>query len=174
MDDLARIARWLHIGMGSVGFVLGLIAIIAPKYGPRRFIHVYVGRIYAIAMLGMAILSVPLAWRLGSTPLLVIGTLTVLAVALGWRAIRIVRAGQAGGQTRRLMRRHVILMGSSYIAAWTAFLLTNPLFAMGEWWDGPVHRFGPTVVGTLIITIYLRRRLPRTSSTDAVSHVEHG
>jgi hypothetical protein len=161
VDVPLLIARWTHIGLGGVGFALGLVATMAPKFGRWRAVHRFAGRAYAVVMLGSAILSVPLAVRLGSVPLLIIGTLTTAAVALGWRAVRVVRSGHSGGDPRRLLRRHVILMGSSYIAAWTAFLLSNPVFATGNWWDGPLHRYGPTVVGSAMIAWYVRRRLPR-------------
>ena len=59
-----------------------------------------------------------------------------------------------------LLRRHVILMGSSYIAAWTAFLLTNPIFSFPPRVNLPLHMFGPTVIGTLLIAWTLRYRYP--------------
>lgn len=159
--EIAVVAKWVHIGLGGAGFVLGLVALAAPKFGRWRVVHRLAGRTYAVAMLGMAALSVPLAVSLGSPPLVVIGCLTLVAVALGWHAVRVVRAGGAGHNAHRLLRRHVTLMGASYIAAWTAFLLTNPVFATGNWWDDPLHRYGPTVVGSGLIAWYLRRKLPR-------------
>ena len=158
--DWQPLGRQLHIGLGASGFGLGLIALLVPKFGPRCVWHRVVGRMYAVAMLGMAALSVPLAVRLGSGVLLVIGVLTLAAVTFGWLAIR---QFQKGPPRFGRLRRHVILMGASYIAAWTAFLLTNPIVRLGDPWDRPLHMLGPTVVGTVLITVALRR-LRRTRS----------
>ncbi|MEZ6142695.1 MAG: hypothetical protein R3B84_19205 [Zavarzinella sp.] len=156
--DIHQIARWLHIASGTGGFVLGFLVACAPKFGPLGRFHRYLGRLYAICMLLMAILSIPLAYRLGSEILLIIGVLTTLAILFGWQAIRTFKSGKA---SLRSLRRHIILMGASYIAAWTAFLLTNPVLATGQWFDPHLHRYGPTVVGTLLISWYIRIRLPK-------------
>ena len=157
-------ARWLHIGLGTAGFVLGAIAVLAPKWGRAGTVHRYVGRVYAVCMLGMAALSVPLAVGLGSNILFVIGVLTFAAVAFGWRAIRLVARGGATVDRGRLLRRHVTLMGASYISAWTAFLLTNPILRIDPSVDRWVHMFGPAVIGGALISYTLRRRLPRPAS----------
>ena len=81
--DPHLLARWTHIGLGACGFALGLVATLSPKFGPWSACHRYAGRAYAVAMLGMAALSVPLAARLGSVPLFIIGILTLAAVTLG-------------------------------------------------------------------------------------------
>jgi uncharacterized membrane protein YozB (DUF420 family) len=153
-------ARWLHIGLGTLGFVLGLAAALLPKAGKNRAWHRNVGRTYAAAMLISAGLSVPLAIGLGSTVLFVVGVLTFLSLVLGWRAIVIVRSGRAAHRSKRLLRRHIALMGSSYIAAWTAFVLTNPIITVPGPLNRPLHLFGPTVIGSFFIARSIRRWAP--------------
>ncbi len=59
--ELHVISLTLHIALGFGGFVLGAIALALPKFGLNHHWHRRVGRLYAGCMLGMALLSVPLA-----------------------------------------------------------------------------------------------------------------
>ncbi|MGL4424065.1 MAG: DUF2306 domain-containing protein [Gemmataceae bacterium] len=163
--DIHLIARWLHIGLGGCGFVLGMIAVLAPKFGARRRVHRFAGRAYAIAMILSTGLSIPLAFRMGNRILFIIGILTTIAVILGWWAIRLLRTKSARLSPGRALKVHLQLMCGSYIAAWTAFLLTNPIFAIGSQWDTTIHMFGPTVVGSILIAWYSRTRLPKPQSS---------
>lgn len=169
--SLYLLTRWVHIGLGMAGLVLGLVALVAPKFGRWGPTHRLVGRVYAVAMLVMAGLSVPLSVRTGNAVLFVIGVLTFAAVAAGWFAVRRVTADRRHPHAGGWLRAHVILMASSYISAWTAFLVNNPIFATGGPWDVPLHRYGPTVVGSALITWYLatRRRLFRSPARPDAS-----
>ncbi len=143
----------LHVALGFGGFMLGAIALVLPKFGQTSRRHRWVGRAYALCMVGMAVLSVPLALRADDFFLLIIGLLTLGWVAGGWIALRMaLRARQANRHTfATLLRTHIMLMGSSYIAAWTAFLVN--VHPMGS---GPllfwVYALGPTVIGTVLIS----------------------
>lgn len=153
----------LHIGLGFAGFLLGATTIALPKFGRASRWHRRVGRAYALCMVGMAVLSVPLALRTRDYFLLIIGLLTLAWVAGGWIAVGVARRARQTDRHRfaTMLRAHVILMGSSYIAAWTAFLVNvRPLgSAPLLFW---VYALGPTVVGTVLIS-RARARLPRTA-----------
>src|SRR5690348_293418 len=118
------VLRAIHIVLGFGSFGLGAVVALFPKFGANSAWHRRLGRIYAVCMLGMAAISVPLAWRMGNAVLFTIGLLTLGWVTGGWLAIRAVRAARSAGSRRRLLLHlHLSLMGSSYIAAWTAFLV---------------------------------------------------
>ena len=166
-----------HIVLGFGGFLLGAAAVVLPKFGRASHRHRWVGRAYAACMLGMAVLSVPLSLRTDDWFLLVIGLLTIGWVVGGWIALRFaLRARQRDPQRfLLLLQTHIVLMGSSYIGAWTAFLVNvRPLgSAPLLFW---VYAAGPTVIGTVMITRararYVRaarrppdeRRTPRSAS----------
>lgn len=152
-ETLHTVLRFVHIFLGMAGFVLGAWAIFAPKFGQGSPWHRYVGRAYAMSMLGMGLLSVPLAWRQGDVLLLVIGLLTLGWVAAGWLFLRQYLQARAAGRLAYAMSRlrlHINMMGSSYIAAWTAFLVNvEPLGTGGLWMA--LYIAVPSVVGSLAI-----------------------
>ena len=143
----------LHVALGFGGFTLGAMAVALPKFGRTSRWHRQAGRAYALCMVGMAALSVPLSLRANDHFLLVIGVLTLGWVAGGWIALRLaLRARQSNRRTfTAMLRTHIVLMGSSYIAAWTAFLVNvRPLgSAPPLFW---VYALGPTVIGTVFIS----------------------
>jgi hypothetical protein len=156
----------LHVALGFAGFVLGAVAIVLPKFGRTSRRHAWTGRAYAVCMLGMALLSVPLALSADDRFLLVIGLLTLGWTAGGWIALR--RALRARGIDRpafaRMIRLHIILMGSSYIAAWTAFLVNvRPLGGapLLLW----VYVLAPTVIGSILISRSAGRFVPAPGTT---------
>ena len=58
----------------------------------------------------------------------------------------------------------MILMGASYIGAWSGFFATNHLFGMGEW-QIAFYVFGPPLVGSIFIARAARKlRLPSSST----------
>ena len=142
-----------HVALGFAGFILGAIALSLPKFGRASRWHRLAGRAYSVCMLGMAALSVPLALRANDYLLLIIGLLTLGWVAGGWVALRLaLRARESNRQTfARMLRMHIILMSSSYIGAWTAFLVNVRPLGSGPllFWG---YALGPTLVGTVFIT----------------------
>ena len=143
----------LHVALGFGGFMFGAIAVALPKFGrPGRW-HRRAGRAYALCMVGMAVLSVPLSIRANDQLLLTIGLLTLGWVAGGWIALRLALRARQSNRHRfaMMLRAHIVLMGSSYIAAWTAFLVNvRPLgSAPLLFW---VYAVGPTVIGTVLIS----------------------
>lgn len=142
----------VHVALGFAGFILGAIALTLPKFGRASRWHRRTGRAYALCMVGMAALSVPLSVRASNYLLLTIGLLTLGWVAGGWVALRLaLRARQSNRQTfGRMLRMHIILMSSSYIGAWTAFLVNVRPLGSGPllFW---VYALGPTVVGSVFI-----------------------
>lgn len=162
--------REAHIVLGTAGFLLGFVAMVVAKFGARAYIHRWIGRVYAVCMIGMALLSLPLALHSQNTFLFVIGVLTFLWVVGGWIALRQSRRAQRSSLRTRanmLLRTHLILMGSSYIAAWTAFLVNVEPLGVG----GPIfwlYAFGPTVLGTLLISRASRHYAQRGSASTRV------
>ena len=114
----------------------------------------------------MGILSIPLSVRQGNWLLLIIGVLTLLWVIGGWWALcRSLRARAAGeAQEAGLwLGRHINLMGSSYIAAWTAFLVNvQPLGGGGVLFA--LYIAVPSVVGSVAIA----RAMAKHSRTHPV------
>lgn len=151
--DTHAIMLALHIALGFSGFVLGAVAIALGKFGRQAYRHRWVGRLYTVAMLGMALLSVPLSLIQNDYFLLSIDLLTLAWVVGGWIALRqALRVRSTNRQLfGKLIQTHIIFMGSSYIAAWTAFLVNaRPLgeHALVFW----LYALGPSVIGTLLIT----------------------
>ena len=153
MPEAYSITLAAHVALGFGGFVLGAVAIALPKFGRGSQRHGWVGRMYALCMIGMAVLSIPLSLRGGDYFLLSIGLLTLGWAGGGWIAIRMALRARASDRARfpALLRTHIILMGSSYIAAWTAFLVNvRPLgSAPSLFW---FYALAPTVIGTVFIT----------------------
>ncbi len=69
----------VHVLAGGLAFLLGFVVLLLPKFGPRAKTHRILGRVYAVCMLVMSVLSVPLAVQSKSTLLLVIGVLGTVA-----------------------------------------------------------------------------------------------
>ena len=157
----------LHVITGSLGFALGIGALLLPKFGLKAVWHRVVGRVYGMVMLIMSILSIPLAVQSQSTVLLVLGIFTLALVSGGWAAIWGWRGAPNAYQKRRTLRRHIILMSASYIGAWTAFLVNvqplgggSPLF----WF----YALGPTLVGIVLIARRVRQLSPVPKPFPAV------
>ncbi len=151
--DLHWLMLTLHIALGFGGFVLGALALALPKFGLNSHWHRRIGRLYAGCMLGMAVLSVPLALAQHDYMLLSIGLLTLGWVAGGWVALRMAlgRKHRNRHTFANLLRAHIMLMGSSYIAAWTAFLVNVQPLGSGAllFW---VYVSGPSVIGSAFIS----------------------
>ena len=174
-SEVHTIVRLIHILCGTGSFVLGGVVALLPKFGRNSRWHRRLGRVYAVCMLVMAGLAVPLAWRNGDALLFVIGLLTLSAVSAGWLAIRAIRSVQyAQSAARRcsLTVTHINMMGASYISAWTAFFVANLPFGYHGPWLQFVYWFGPGLVGTpLIIRAgrrYRERAMPVTASAVAL------
>lgn len=125
-DELHAVMLTAHIAFGATGLLLGSVAVLLPKFARGGWRHRWVGRAYAVAMLIQASLAIPLAWQIRSYLLLVIGVLTLFWVTGAWIALRMaVRTGRNGARIVDMakLRLHFTFMGSSYIGAWTAFLI---------------------------------------------------
>jgi uncharacterized membrane protein len=169
---LHDLGRWLHLCSGFSAVGLGAAVMLVPKFGRWSHWHRRLGRVYAVLIAGSCLLGVPLAYARGSAYLMVLGTFTFAVVAQGWADGRAARAAAARGDTEtagRRLRWHLILMGASYIGAWSGFFATNPVFGADEW-SVRAYVFGPSVVGApFIARAALRLRLPRGTAnpTDA-------
>lgn len=168
--DLHPLGRWLHLGSGFAAVALGLAVMLLPKFGRWAGWHRWVGRVYAALIAAACLLGVPLAYLRGSTYLMILGTLTCAVVVWGWRDGIVARsAAKLGDRVRatRHLRWHLILMGSSYVGAWSGFFATNQVLGFGEWqiW---VYVFGPPVVGAVFIArAAVRLRFPQQTPDPA-------
>jgi len=94
---------------------------------------------------------VPLAYRQGNTYLMALGAVTLAVVVAGWLAGRVARSVRDREAAAWWLRRHLILMGASYVGAWSGFFATNPVFGVGEEWQVWGYVFGPTAIGAVAI-----------------------
>ena len=155
--DLHPILRILHIVLGFVGLFSGTAAILLPKFNKRSGLHRWVGRTYAVSMIGMGLTAIPLSIWGESIFLLVIGIVTLFWVIAGWAALRRVRRSLPGAIPASMrLRWHVTWMSSSYIAAWTAFLVNVRSLGDGLAWM-IFYSAVPSIIGTVLIGRTLAR-----------------
>jgi uncharacterized membrane protein len=136
--------RWLHLGCGFAAVALGLAVMLLSK---RRW-HRWLGRVYVVLIAGASGLGLALAARTHNLYLMVLGAVTLTLVLLGVREVWLARRSGAGAA--RHVRRHLILMGASYVGAWSGFFATNPILGVSE----PVllgYVFGPSAIGAVLI-----------------------
>ena len=149
--DAHAAGRLLHLGGGFAAVGLGLVVMLLPKFGPRAGWHRVLGRLYAVAIAGSCLLAVPLAYRQGNAYLMVLGVATLAVVVAGWAAAWVARSARTPVVAARWLRRHLILMGASYVGAWSGFFATNPIFGVGHEWQVWGYVFGPTAIGAALI-----------------------
>jgi uncharacterized membrane protein len=160
------IGVWFHLACGFAAVGLGLVVMLLPKFGRNARWHRALGRLYASLIAIACLLGVPLAYFRDSTYLMTLGVMTFLVVVQGWRDAGFARQAQARGdfaEAGRRLRWHLILMGASYIGAWSGFFATNPILGVGEWqvW---VYVFGPSLIGAVFITRAVRRMAAGSTS----------
>ena len=172
MPFVHEVGRWAHLSSGFAAVGLGVVAMLLPKFGRWSGWHRCVGQVYAGCIGASCLIGIPLAYYRGSTYLMIVGLLTLGVVLFGWADGRAARASLARGDTEtatRRMRRHLILMGASYIGAWSGFFATNPVFGVGEWqiWT---YVFGPPLVGGILIArAALTLRMPRRATKPDIA-----
>ncbi|MGL6074282.1 MAG: hypothetical protein ACRC8S_08985 [Fimbriiglobus sp.] len=130
-----------------------------PKYGRRAGWHRWLGRFYATLIALASLLGTILAYQRDNSYLMLLGTITLALVVAGWREAMVARnATRASDRTsaHRHLRRHLILMGASYIGAWSGFFATNPILGTGELqlWS---YVFGPSILGAIVISRVVRK-----------------
>ena len=158
--DLAPLGRLLHLAAGFGAVALGLVVMLAPKFGARAAWHRRLGRAYAILIAGSCVLGVMLAYRRDNTYLVILGAVTLAVVLAGWRDGRAARALFAGGSVpagKARLRRHLVLMAASYVGAWSGFFATNPVFGTDGEWLVWLYVFGPSLVAAPLIARAARR-----------------
>jgi len=163
--NLPELGRVVHLANGFISVGLGLLVMLWPKFGPRSVVHRWLGRVYAAFIVAACLIGVPLAYRRGSTYLMILGVATAGLVVQGWRDIVAYRRAKSVGHGTKAashLRRHVILMGSSYVGAWSGFFATNPILGHGDW-QVYTYVFGPPLLGAVFISRAVLR-LPRAIS----------
>ncbi|PWU60882.1 hypothetical protein DLE60_08620 [Micromonospora globispora] len=150
----------IHSASGTAGLLLALPVLLAPK---RRGRHTVLGRIYAVAAVGLSLSAFGLfAYRPAELwGLAVLGALTLGWLVGGlWFARR--RPGSLGGRGWRVW--HLNLMGSTVIAFVTGFAVQMSDGNLVAW-------LAPTAVGSLLIARRTARELGRGPRRIAVRTV---
>ena len=89
-----------------------------------------------------------------------LGVVTLGVVLAGWYAGQVARSINHRSVAARWLRGHLILMGASYVGAWSGFLATNPIFGVGSEWQVWLTVFGPTAIGAVAIARAARHLTP--------------
>jgi uncharacterized membrane protein len=158
MDD--SLARSVHIGGGFGAVALGLIVMFLPKFGQGSVWHRWLGRVYVVILAISCLVGIPLAYQRDSSYLMILGLGTFFVIAFAWREVLLARrAMRAGNLTlaEHHLRWHVILFGSSYIAAWSGFFANNFLFGTDAEWKLWFYAIGPSVIGAPFIAVAAQR-----------------
>ncbi|MFE9959763.1 hypothetical protein [Micromonospora sp. NPDC005299] len=148
----------LHAASGTVGLLLALPVLLAPK---RRGRHTLLGRVYAGAAVGLSLSAFGLfAYDPGRLwGLAVLGALTLGWLVGGlWFARR--RPRGLGGRGWRIW--HFNLMGSTVIAFVTGFAVQMTGGHLVAW-------LAPTVLGSLLIARTTAREIARAPRRVAVA-----
>ena len=144
----------IHIAAGLTAVVAGA-AVMLMRKGTRR--HRRWGWTYLVALMVVfltMVVMVIIRWPL-NLHLLALGIIALTAALLG-----VLNRRRRGSDSW-----HIIAMGLSYIAMLTAFYVDNgpqlPVWELLPWW---AFWLLPTVVGTPLIAIAVRRRRVRTQT----------
>lgn len=143
----------IHIAAGSLGLILGPVAMFAPK---RRGRHTRVGGVYHWTMLTVCLSAVALAivdWS-RAWWFVPIAAFSYANALRGYVAVRRRRPGW--------LPRHIGGMGGSYIALVTALLVVNA--GVAAWWAWSL----PTIVGTVLIRRAIAGRVPQAPRPQTV------
>ena len=146
----------IHIAFGSVALLTAALAFLTEK-GPK--FHAKVGRIYALAMIGVGLSAVAL-WLLGSTDfLLFIAFFSTYMVLVGWRLGQN-RRGLVGNVDQALMGMGVIgTLGLLFISADIAF------GGIGPWDEEATFAIVPLVFSFICGSLTFFQRLSLRSGT---------
>ena len=146
----------IHIAFGSVALLTAALAFLTEK-GPK--FHAKVGRIYALAMIGVGLSAVAL-WLLGSTDfLLFIAFFSTYMVLVGWRLGQN-RRGLVGNVDQALMGMGAIgTLGLLFISADIAF------GGIGPWDEEATFAIVPLVFSFICGSLTFFQRLSLRSGT---------
>ena len=145
-----------HIAFGSVALLTAALAFLTEK-GPK--FHAKVGRIYALAMIGVGLSAVAL-WLLGSTDfLLFIAFFSTYMVLVGWRL----------GQNRRGLVSNVdqALMGMGAIGTFGLLFISADIAfgGIGPWDEEATFAIVPLVFSFICGSLTYFQRLSLRSGT---------
>jgi len=145
-----------HIAFGSVALLTAALAFLTEK-GPK--FHAKVGRIYALAMIGVGLSAVAL-WLLGSTDfLLFIAFFSTYMVLVGWRL----------GQNRRGLVSNVdqALMGMGAIGTFGLLSISADIAfgGIGPWDEEATFAIVPLVFSFICGSLTYFQRLSLRSGT---------
>ena len=148
--DMNTVLLLIHIACGSVALLTAALAFLTGK-GPK--FHAKVGRIYALAMVGVGLTAVAL-WWLGSTDfLLFIGFFSTYMVLVGWRLGQN-RSGLVNNIDQALVGMGTIgTLGLLFISVNIAFL------GVGPWDEGASFAIVPLVFSLICGSLTYFQRL---------------
>ena len=141
---------FIHIAFGSVALLTAALAFLTEK-GPK--FHAKVGRIYALAMVGVGLTAVALWWLGSSDFLLFIGFFSTYMVLVGWRL----------GQNRRGLVSNVdqVLMGMGTIGTLGLLFISGDIAfgGNGPWDEGASFAIVPLVFSLICGSLTYFQRL---------------
>ena len=148
--EMDTVVLLVHIACGSVALLTAALAFLTDK-GPK--FHAKVGRIYALAMVGVGLTAVAL-WWLGSTDfLLFIGFFSTYMVLVGWRLGQN-RSGLVNNIDQALVGMGTIgTLGLLFISVNIAFL------DVGPWDEGASFAIVPLVFSLICGSLTYFQRL---------------
>jgi uncharacterized membrane protein len=137
----------VHVACGLIAVIWGMRAMVLPKGRGR---HSASGKVYFWALVGVSLtMGILSFWQWAKDwPLAMLGTIALLAAIVGRRS----------SYRSDIRSRHVIAMGTSYIALLTAFYVDNgPNFPV--WREIPLWAMWvlPSAVGLPFIVKAVRR-----------------
>ncbi|OBX23178.1 MULTISPECIES: hypothetical protein [Bizionia] len=122
MEDIIKIAIYIHAFFGGVGLITGIGSIIVKK-GSK--LHIQMGKLFSIGMVTSSLISIPISWMPNheNVFLFVIGVFTIYLVLAGNRALKFKNKTQADWVDKTISG--TMLLFSVFMIAFGIYLITN-------------------------------------------------
>jgi len=122
MEDIIKIAIYIHAFFGGVGLITGIGSIIVKK-GSK--LHIQMGKLFSIGMVTSSLISIPISWMPNheNVFLFVIGVFTIYLVLAGNRALKFKNKTQADWVDKTISG--TMLLFSVFMIAFGIYVITN-------------------------------------------------